>query len=160
MEIVVRASIIYFLLLILVRAMGRRQLSEMSAFELLVLVTMGDLVQQGVTQEDMSITGAFLSVSTFAVWSIAIGFITYRFRKTEDVLSGFPVMIVKDGKIIDEVLAIERVPLEEVQEAAREQGIEDLRHVRVGILEADGKFTFLRTDDKPPRSRQQRKKSE
>lgn len=150
MEIVLRTTVIYFFLLVLVRAMGRRELSEMSAFEFLVLVTMGDLVQQGVTQEDMSVTGAFLAVGTMAIWSLVMAYVTYRWRKVEDVVSGIPIVIIKDGELIEAALHIERVPHDDVEEAAREQGIDDLAKIRVGILEADGKFSFIRYDGEQP----------
>jgi uncharacterized membrane protein YcaP (DUF421 family) len=153
MEIVLRSTAIFFFLFVVVRWMGRRQLSEMSAFELLVLVTMGDLVQQGVTQEDMSVTGAVLSVGTMAVWSIVLGYVTYRWRRTEPVITGFPVMIIRDGRPIEDALAVERVPIDEVLEAARQQGIDDLGKIRVGILEADGRFSFIRADDREPSPR-------
>jgi uncharacterized membrane protein YcaP (DUF421 family) len=157
MEIVLRSTAIFFFLFVVVRWMGRRQLSEMSAFELLVLVTMGDLVQQGVTQEDMSVTGAVLSVGTMAVWSIVLGYVTYRWRRTEPIVTGLPVMIIRDGRPIEDALAVERVPLDEVLEAARQQGIDDLRKIRVGILEADGRFSFIRTDDREPAEQDKRK---
>lgn len=80
MEIVVRASVIYFFLWLVARGTGKRELSQLTAFELILLVTMGDLVQQGVTQEDMSITGAMLAVGTFAFWAVAFSFLAWRFK--------------------------------------------------------------------------------
>jgi uncharacterized membrane protein YcaP (DUF421 family) len=160
MEIVVRATIVYFFLLVVVRALGRRELSEMSAFEFLVLVTMGDLVQQGVTQEDMSVTGAVLAVGTMAIWSLVLSYVTYRWRNVENIVSGFPLLILRDGSLIEDALASERVPHDEVAEAARKQGIDDLAKIQVGILEADGGFSFIRYDDKEPQNATERKKSE
>jgi uncharacterized membrane protein YcaP (DUF421 family) len=157
MEVVVRATVIFFFLFVIVRVLGRRQLSEMSAFELLVLVTMGDLVQQGVTQEDMSVTGAVLAVGTFAIWSLLFAAITYRWRKAEGLVSGVPVLIIKDGKLIEDALDVERIPYDEVLEAARQQGIGDLAQVHVGIVEADGQFSFIRADDKPPQNTKRKK---
>ncbi len=160
MELVIRTTVIYFLLLIIVRSMGRRELSEMSAFEFLVLVTMGDIVQQGITQEDMSITGAILAISTMAMWSVLLSFITYRWRRTEPIFSGIPVMIIRDGKLLEDALHIERVPQDEVKEAARQQGIDDLSKIRVGIIEPDGQFSFIKDGDDDQQSAKQRKKSE
>ena len=157
MEVIIRATVIFFFLLVLVRCMGRRELSEMSAFELLVLVTMGDLVQQGVTQEDMSITGAVFAVGTMAFWSVVIAFITYRSRTADKVISGLPLLIVKDGQFIEDALAIEEIPHDDVDEAAREQGIDDIGKIRVGILEADGKFSFIRYDGEEPQQNEKPK---
>lgn len=160
MEVVIRATAIFFFLLVAVRAVGRRELSEMSAFELLVLVTMGDLVQQAVTQEDMSVMGGVLAVGTFATWSVIIGYITYRSKRADKVITGVPVLVVKDGELIRDVLEMERIPESDVLEAARQQGIADLAKVYVGIVESDGQFSFIRTDDKPPQNATQRKKAE
>lgn len=144
MEILIRSTVIFFFIWLLTRAMGKRELAEMTAFELILLVTIGDLVQQGVTQEDMSLTGAILAVGTIAFWILLFSYVSFKWRRTEAVVNGFPVIVVRDGQPLDEVLNIERVPLDEVLEAARNQGIRDLTEVQVGIIEPDGRFSFLR----------------
>jgi uncharacterized membrane protein YcaP (DUF421 family) len=78
LEIVIRAAIVFFFLWALTRAMRKRELVEMSAFELVLLVVIGDLVQQGVTQEDMSVTGAMLAVGTIALLTLLFSFVTER----------------------------------------------------------------------------------
>lgn len=146
MEIVLRSSAIFFFIWLLTRAIGRRELAEMSAFELILLVTLGDLVQQAVTQEDMSVVGAILAVGTIGAWILIFSYLTYRWRRTEPLLIGVPVVVVRDGEPIDKALEYERVPIDEVLQAARQQGIEDLREVKIGILEADGRFSFIKND--------------
>lgn len=153
MEIVIRASVIYFLVWILIRAMGKRELAQMGAFELVLLVTIGDLVQQGVTQEDFSVTGALLAIGTLAFWILISSYVSFRFAGTRGLIEGKPVIVVHEGKVQREALRIERVTAEELMDAAREQGIADLRSVRFGVLEADGKFSFLTADDTDPRRR-------
>ena len=144
MEIIVRATIIYFVLWALARGVGKRELSEMTAFELILLVTMGDLIQQGATQEDMSLTGAALAVGTLAMWILLFAYLSWRVRPLRSVLEGVPVVVIHHGQPLEEVLAIERLTLEEVCEAARNQGIPDLEEVDIGVLEPDGRFSFLR----------------
>ena len=144
MEVIVRATVIYFVLWALARGVGKRELSEMTAFELILLVTMGDLIQQGATQEDMSLTGAALAVGTLAMWIMIFAYISWRFRGARPVLEGVPVVVVHHGQPLDEVLAIERLTLQEICEAARNQGITDLAEVDIGVLEPDGKFSFLK----------------
>jgi uncharacterized membrane protein YcaP (DUF421 family) len=146
MEIILRASVIYLFLFALTRGLGKRELSEMTAFELLLLVTVGDLVQQGVTEEDMSVTGAMLAVGTIGLWILAGSWVSYRWKAARRVVEGAPVVVVRDGKPIEEALQIERVVLDEVLEAAREQGIANLRDVRLAILEPDGRFSFIKKD--------------
>ena len=144
MEIIVRATIIYFFLWAVTRGVGKRELSEMTAFELILLVTMGDLIQQGATQEDMSLTGAALAVGTLALWISIFAYLSWRFRRLRPALEGVPVIVIRDGRPLDDVLQIERLSLEEVCEEARNQGITDLADVRMGVLEPDGKFSFLK----------------
>jgi uncharacterized membrane protein YcaP (DUF421 family) len=143
MEIVVRAAVIYLFLWLVTKAMGKRELSQMSSFELLLLITMGDLIQQAVTQEDRSITGGFIAVSTLAVIIVAVSWLTYRSKAARAVLEGEPVIVVRDGKILTSALRTERVTADELYDAAREQGVTDLGLVRFGVLEADGRFSFL-----------------
>jgi uncharacterized membrane protein YcaP (DUF421 family) len=125
----------------------------MSSFELLLLVTMGDLIQQAVTQDDRSITGGFIAVSTLAVIIVGMSWLTYRSKTLKTVVESIPVVVVKDGRVLHDALRTERVNADEVHDAAREQGIGDLQDVRYGILESDGKFSFLLAE---PGNQQQR----
>ncbi len=90
MEIVYRAAAIYFFLWFITRVVGKRELGQMSAFELVLLVTMGDLIQQGVTQEDYSITGAMLAVGTFALLIVLFAYLSWRFPRSRPALEGLP----------------------------------------------------------------------
>ncbi len=146
MDVVFRAAAVWLFLLLFTRGMGKRELTELTSFELIVLVTMGDLVQQGVTQEDFSVTGSILAVCTFGLLSVVASWLAFRFRRVRPVLEGSPVLVVRDGKPLDDVLRYERLTLDEVKEAARGQGIKDLAEVSVGVLEPDGKMSFLTTD--------------
>ena len=149
MEIVYRAAAIYFFLWFITRVIGKRELGQMSAFELVLLVTMGDLIQQGVTQEDYSVTGAMLAVGTFALLLVFFSYISWRFARTRPVLEGQPVIVVQNGAMRDDVMRYERLSDTEVHEALRQQGIEDVGKVKVGILEPDGNFSFF-TEQKHP----------
>lgn len=143
MEIVARASVIFFVLLLLTRGMKRRSLADMAPFELLLLVTLGDIIQQGVTQEDSSLTGAVLAVSTFAFWITVITYVTWRFQRIGAIVDGVPLVVVQDGKPVEQTLAAERMPLTEVLEAAREHGIESLDEVKLAVLEPTGRISFI-----------------
>ena len=146
MEIVVRATIVYFFLWAVARGVGKRELSEMTAFELILLVVMGDLIQQGVTQEDMSITGAFLAVGTMAFWIIVFSYLTWRFKRPRSVFEGLAVVVVRDGQPVEQALRLERVTVDEVIQGARSQGIADLGEVSLAVMEPDGKFSFITRD--------------
>ena len=143
MELVLRATIVYFFLWAVARGVGKRELSEMTAFELILLVVMGDLIQQGVTQEDMSVTGAILAVGTMAFWIIVFSYLAWRFKRLRPPLEGLPVVVVRDGQPLQQVLRLERVTVEELFEGARIQGLSDLRDVRLAVLEPDGRLSFI-----------------
>jgi uncharacterized membrane protein YcaP (DUF421 family) len=143
METVLRAAIVYVFVFVLLRIAGKKELSGLSAFELVLLVIIGDLVQQGVTQQDTSVTAALLAVSTIVLMMVAVSWLTFRFRKVSPVTQGLPVIVVRDGRVQRQAMDLERVTEDEVREAAREQGIADLRDVAVGVLETDGKYSFV-----------------
>src|SRR3954467_13947694 len=105
MEIVFRSLVVFFFLWIVTRAVGRDSLGELSTFQLLLYVTMGDLIQQGVTQQDYSVTAAVLAVSTFALLTSFFGWINWRWRRARPLVSGVPLVIVKDGEPLTASLA-------------------------------------------------------
>lgn len=147
MEVVVRATITFWLLWLLVRGTGKRQLAELAPFELILLFVMGDIIQQGVTQEDMSLTGSALAVSTMALWTVVASWASFRSTRVRRVLDGDPVVIVRDGEPLLDRLRRDRMTIADVHEAARNQGITDLADVEIGLLEPDGRFSFLRYPD-------------
>lgn len=143
MEIVIRATVIYWFLWLVVRGTGKRSLAEITPLEMLMIVVLGDFVQQAVTQEDMSIVGAMIAVSVFVAWTLVSDLISRRSQPTARWLEGSPVIILRSGRPIDERLAQERLSLDELREAARIHGYADLSQLEWGILETDGKFSFV-----------------
>ena len=150
MEIVVRAVVVFFFLWVITRAVGRSTLGELTAFELLLFVTMGDLVQQGVTQQDFSLTGAMLAVGTFALLTVAFSYANWRWRSVRPVVHGVPVVVVVNGEPSIDAMRGERLSIDELMAAAREDGIERFSQIRLAVLETDGKISFF--TDQPARS--------
>jgi uncharacterized membrane protein YcaP (DUF421 family) len=146
MEIVLRSVAVFAFLWFMMRAIGKKELSQLSAFELVLLIVIGDLVQQGVTQEDMSVTGAVLATGTFALLAVGMSYTGFRWNRTLKVIEGMPVVIVADGRMLLEPMRIERLTEEEVVGEARQQGIADIADIRYGVLEPDGRFSFVRFD--------------
>ncbi len=143
MELVLRATAIYWMLWIVVRGIGKRSLADISPLQMILLVVFGDIVQQGVTQEDMSVTGATIAVVTMTTWAVLGAAIGQRWPRASRVLNGVPVVVVLDGDPLEDSLAAEAISLDDVKEAAREEGIGDLGEVEVGILNPDGKMAFI-----------------
>jgi uncharacterized membrane protein YcaP (DUF421 family) len=148
MEIVVRALVIFVFLWIITRAVGRSSLGELSTFQLLLYVTMGDLVQQAITQQDYSVTAGILAVSTFALLTVVFGWINWRFPRTRPLIHGLPLVIVKDGEPLLDAMARERMTLTDLYSQARQQGIANISNVDIAVLETDGKVSFFTKDDR------------
>lgn len=143
MDIVLRASLAFLFILMLTRIVGRRELSSLEPFDLILLVTIGDLVQQGVTQNDFSVTGMLLAVSTIALFTVLFSYLPWKFRVLRPVLEGIPVILIEDGKVIERNLKRNRLTQEEVAAAARVQQIASLADVRWAVLETSGQISFI-----------------
>ena len=104
---------------------------------------LGDFVQQGVTEEDMSMTGAIIVVSTFVAWMLIGDALSRRSRDVERALEGEAVIVVRDGTPDIDRLRVERMTIEDLLGAAREAGYGDLADIRFAVLEHDGKFSFI-----------------
>lgn len=147
MEIVLRASIVFLFVFLLTRGLKKRALAELSPFEMLLLVTLGDIIQQGITQEDQSITGALLAASTFGFWITLLTWVTWRSKRVRSVVEGVPIVLVQDGEPIEAALRLEHMPLDEVLEAARNKGVASLAEIRLAILEVSGKISIIKAGD-------------
>lgn len=143
MDLVLRAAVIYVFLFVLMRVIGRRELSQLQPFDVLLLVVLGDLITQGALQSDMSLTGAMLASGTFALLTVATSFLAYRFRRLRPVLEGEPLVVVVDGKVVEQNLARERLTIDDIQEEARANGIASLNDVRWAVLETTGRISFI-----------------
>jgi uncharacterized membrane protein YcaP (DUF421 family) len=146
MDVVLRAVVVFAFLLFLTRVVGRRELSSLEPFDLILLIVIGDLVQQGVTQSDHSLTGAIVAAGTFGVLTVAVSYLSYRFVRLRPVVEGEPLILLQDGEPIERNLRRERITLEELAAAARQQGIGSLHDVQWAVLETGGRISFIRGD--------------
>ena len=147
MDIVLRATVIFIALYLLVRLMGKRELGQMTPFELIVLIVIGDLIQQGVTQNDFSLTGAIIAISTIAFLAMAMSWATYLWPSAARLLEGQPRVIVRDGEILEGNLRRDRLTRSEIEAEMRLAGIGRLRDVAWAILETQGKISFIQHAD-------------
>jgi uncharacterized membrane protein YcaP (DUF421 family) len=145
MEIVIRAAVMFMFLWAVTRAVGRSTLGELSTFELLMYVTMGDLVQQSVTQQDYSVTSGVLTISVFALLTVALSWLQWRFPRTRSVIRGKPLVIVRNGRLLTVPARQQRFTESDLLATARQQGIRSLSEVELAVLEADGKVSFFTT---------------
>jgi uncharacterized membrane protein YcaP (DUF421 family) len=147
MDIVLRAIVGFFFVLFLTRVVGRRELSSLEPFDLILLVMIGDLVQQGITQNDFSVTGMLLVGGTVALLTVLVSYSSFKFPRLRPLIDGEPVIVVEDGKPIDRNLRRNRITLEELAAAARGEGIGSLDDVQWAVLETNGRISFLQKGD-------------
>ncbi len=146
MDIVLRAIAVFAFLLVLTRVIGKRELSSLQPLDLILLIILGDAVQQGLTQDDYSLTGAFLAIGTIAVLQVFTSWLSWRFPRARPMLDGTPIIILQDGELIERNLKRERLTPEEVAEEARQQNIAHLAEVKFAILETNGRISFIKND--------------
>jgi uncharacterized membrane protein YcaP (DUF421 family) len=144
MDIVIRATFAFLFILFLTRIVGRRELNTLEPFDLILLVTIGDLVQQGVTQNDFSVTGLTLAVGTIGLLTVLFSYLPWKFRVLRPILEGEPMILIEDGKVIEKNLKRNRLTQEEVAAEARGQQIASFDDVRWAVLETSGKISFIK----------------
>jgi len=143
MDIALRGIVVFGFLYVLTRVIGRRELSSLEPFDLILLVILGDAVQQGLTQDDYSMTGALIAISTIAALQEFTSYLSFRFRRLRPVLDGEPIIVVDDGNLIERNLKRERITQEELMAEARAQQIESLDQIKWAVLETSGKISFI-----------------
>jgi uncharacterized membrane protein YcaP (DUF421 family) len=143
MDIVLRATLAFCFVLFLTRIVGRRELSSLEPFDLILLVMIGDLVQQGVTQNDFSVTGLILAAGTIAVLTVATSYSSFKFPRLRPVLDGEPVIVLEKGEPLSRNLARSRITVDELRAAARQEGYAALDEIEWAVLETSGRFSFI-----------------
>jgi uncharacterized membrane protein YcaP (DUF421 family) len=143
MDLVLRTVYVFFLILLVTRAVGRRELSSMEPFDLILLVVIGDLVQQGVTQSDNSLTGTTTVIVTMGGLVVITAWLSFRFGRLRPVLEGKPTLLIADGELLEGNLRKERMTVEELRAEARQQSIGALEEIRYAVLETNGRISFV-----------------
>jgi uncharacterized membrane protein YcaP (DUF421 family) len=143
MDLVLRTIFVFFLILLVTRVVGRRELSSMEPFDLILLVVIGDLVQQGVTQSDYSITGTTTVIVTMASLVVFTAYLSFRFKRLRPLLEGEPTLLVSEGRLLERNLHRQRMTVEELRAEARMQSIGSFDDIRYAVLETNGKVSFI-----------------
>jgi uncharacterized membrane protein YcaP (DUF421 family) len=144
MDIALRAIFLYFFIYLLTRVVGRRELSSLGPFDIILLIVMGDAIQQGLTQDDYSVTGAVTVITVIALLQVGMSYLSFRSRTMRSILEGEPLVIVQDGKPIEKNLRRERLVIDEVMEEARSSAqISSLDEIQYAIIESNGAISFI-----------------
>lgn len=143
MDLVIRAAVIFFFIFLVTRVAGKRELSAMEPFDLILLVVIGDLVQQGITQSDYSVTGALLVISTITLLTVVLAYVNYRLRFLRSVLEGEPVVLVDNGKVIERNMRRERITMDDLEAESRQQQVTNIEKIRWAVLETSGRISII-----------------
>ena len=143
MDIALRAIALYVFVVFVMRMIGRRELSTLTPFDLVLLIVLGDAIQQGLTQDDYSVTGAVVAVSTLAIMQVITSYISYRVKPFRKILKGEPIVLIEDGKLLNQNLRRERITADDVAEKMRAQEIAAFDQVQWAILESNGTISFI-----------------
>lgn len=149
MDIAIRTFVAFLFVFAITRVVGRRELSSLEPFDVIMLVVIGDLVQQGVTQSDYSITGVAIVLSVLTLMTALFAFLNYRFPRLRPWMEGRPVVVIDNGEVLEGNLRRERLTVSEVEAEARLQQIGSLSQVRWAVLERNGKISFIQDEDVP-----------
>jgi uncharacterized membrane protein YcaP (DUF421 family) len=143
MDLVFRAIVLFGGVMILLRVVGRRELATMEPIDLILLVVLGDAMQQGLTQSDNSVTGSLIVIFTIGLIQVALAYIAFRSSRMRTVLEGEPLVLIENGNVLDRNLRRARIAREELAEEARLSQVVSLSEVAWAVLETSGKISII-----------------
>ena len=147
MQIVLRTGVIYLLVLIGVRLSGKREVGQMTPFDLTLLLLLSNSVQNAMTGPDTSLLGGAVAAATLLILNYLIANVSGGNRRWRRLIEGEPSLLVHDGKVIQSHMAREHVSMGELHRAVREHGISGCDQVALAVLEVDGSISCLKYDE-------------
>ena len=150
LNIALRTTVIYMLVLAGVRLSGKREVGQMTPFDLTLLLLLSNSVQNAMTGPDTSLVGGMVAAAVLLILNYLIANLSGANRRFRKFIQGQPSMLIHDGQVIESHMAKEHVSMDELQRAMREHGIADYHQVAIGVLEVDGSMSFLKYDDINP----------
>lgn len=143
---VLRAVAVYLMVMVLMRVSGKRAVGQFTPFDLVLLILIGNAVQNGINGGDNSLTGAFVMAGTLIALNYAVAFATSRSRRAEQIIEGVPVVVARDGKLFEQVLRRELVSRDDFDEALRTCGVRHLHQVEIALLETNGRISVVQKE--------------
>jgi len=143
MDLVFRAIFLFGGVMVLLRVVGRREVATMEPIDFILLVVLGDAIQQGLTQDDYSVTGALIVIFTIGVLQVSLAFASFRSSRIRTVMEGEPLVLIENGNVLDRNLRRARIAREELAEEARLSQVRSLTDVAWAVLETSGKISII-----------------
>ncbi len=150
LTIALRTAVIYALVLIGVRLSGKREVGQMTPFDLTLLLLLSNSVQNAMTGPDNSLLGGVVAAATLLLLNYVLADVSGVNRRFRKFIQGQPSLLIHDGQIIEAHMAKEHVSMDELHRALREHGIADYHHVALGVLEVDGSISLLKYEEIKP----------
>jgi len=150
LQIVFRTGVIYLLVLIGVRLSGKREVGQMTPFDLVLLLLLSNSVQNAMTGPDTSLLGGVIAAATLLIMNYGVANVAGTNRRFRKVIEGEPSLLIHDGQIIQSHMAREHVSMDELHRALREHGINSCDQVALAVLEVDGSISCLKYDEIQP----------
>jgi uncharacterized membrane protein YcaP (DUF421 family) len=142
-ELFIRGTCIFFFMLIIMKVWGKKHLGEMAAFDFILLLFISEAVQNSLVDDDKSIFGGMIVIATFLFWNSLLNKLTYRFRKLEKIIDGVPKILIKNGIVDEKALREEQITEQELFEAMRKEGIDELKKVKKATIETNGHLSVI-----------------
>lgn len=143
---VLRAIAVYAMVIVLIRISGKRSVGQFTPFDLVLLILIGNAVQNGLNGGDNSLTGALILASTLIVVNYGVAFLTSRYRRAEHLIEGVPMVLARDGVMFDEVLRREFVSKDDFYGALRSHNVAAVEDVALALLETNGSISVVPKD--------------
>lgn len=150
-ELIVRSVVVYAFLLLVLRITGKRQVGQLEAFDLVLLLLLSNAVQNSMNGGDISLVGGLVSAATLIALNYAIGYAAFRSRKLEAIIEGRPQVLIHDGHLFEDVMASARLTHLELESALRQAGCASIGDCRSAILENNGAISVVQKKDAPGR---------
>jgi len=154
--IALNSALVYAFIIVAIRIFGKKEIAQLTIVDLVFILLISNAVQNSMLGDDPTFLGGVVSAVTLFVVNYALKFVLYRFPRLSTIVQGSPVMLIYDGCVIIENLTKSRISVDEIEEAAREHGVESLEDVNLAILEIDGHISIL-SDDYRKHTRKRKK---
>jgi uncharacterized membrane protein YcaP (DUF421 family) len=143
LEIVLRTSAVYIVVVVGLRLVGKRHVAQLSTFDLVLILLISNAVQNAMVGENSSLVGGIVAAATLFLINYLFSFIAYKFRRVDKILEGTPTLLVHNGEPIATHLDQEKITLEELEQVIREHGIESIGEVKNATMELDGTISVI-----------------
>jgi uncharacterized membrane protein YcaP (DUF421 family) len=143
LEIIGRSAVVYIFMVVAIRLFGKKELSQLSTTDLVFIILISNSVQNAMVGTDSSLAGGMIAASSLFVLNYILKRLMFSSEKFKSIIEDKPVILIHDGKIDTENLHTQRLTMDELEQAIREHGIEDYKHVKLAIFEVDGSISVV-----------------